>query len=395
MASWGAVIIGWFAWSGDLGVSAHAAAGTAEVVAVAQSEAPIVVRRDAETRLPRSQRRGLVYDSLGFLVGGAEVKPAGGDAQRTNPDGAFAVDLVEQRASDVLFTAEGRRPAWLRTSAVGPEPMIVCLEPAAPWDVAPPEPVAAPELRGEGEVVGPDGLPLKNAFVNVLGTECWGRTDEIGRVELPLPMTSLTFVVHAAATESHAGGYAARSGPFSAERDRGIVPLPQLVAQRAGSIRGTVRDIAGTPIAGLPVEVRGAGTTRRATTGAGGAFLLDGLLPDDYVVEPFAYRGQVGEATGVRVDRAVVPCDLQLVDAGQASLLVVDEQGVAAPGVWVTSSFNGVRRGVGQVGGDGRVRLPLSAKASFEVRTAGDFSACTVRSFEVDADQATLVISQP
>ena len=59
VASWGAVIIGWFAWSGDLGVSAHAAAGTAEVVAVAQSEAPIVVRRDAETRLPRSQRRGL------------------------------------------------------------------------------------------------------------------------------------------------------------------------------------------------------------------------------------------------------------------------------------------------------------------------------------------------
>ncbi|MEC7725531.1 MAG: hypothetical protein VYD05_08460, partial [Planctomycetota bacterium] len=75
--------------------------------------------------------------------------------------------------------------------------------------------------------------------------------------------------------------------------------------------------------------------------------------------------------------------------------LVVDEQGAAAPGVWVTSSFNGVRRGVGQADGDGRVRLPLSASTSFEVRTAGDYAACAVQRFEREEDQPTLVISQP
>ena len=394
VASWAALVIGWFAWSGDLGVAAHAAAKANGAVASTR-EGPVIVRRNAETRLPRSERRGFVYDSLGFLVVGAEIKPADGEAMRTDPDGAFAVTLVEQRASDLLFTATGRRPAWLRTSAVAPDPMIVCLEPAAPWDVAPPQPTPAPALRGEGDVVGPDGMPLKNAFVNVLGTECWGRTDEVGRVELPLPMTSLTLVVHAPASTSYAGGYAARSAPFSSARDHGIVPLPRLEAQRAGSIRGTIRDMGGAPVAGLPVEVRSASTKRRVTTGAGGAFVLDGLLPDEYVVEPFAHRGQIGEPASIRVDRAVVSCDLQLVDAREVSLLVVDEQGAAAPGVWVTSSFNGVRRGVGQADGDGRVRLPLSASTSFEVRTAGDYAACAVQSFEREADQPTLVISQP
>ena len=400
VACWAVLVIGLFVWSGDLGVEARASAEVAASVATdarqgAADPAPVVVRRATGARLPRTARHGLVFDSMGFLLVGADVTTSAGDSRRTDPDGAFAVELVEQRASDLLVRADGRRSAWLRTSAVAPGPVVVCLEPAAPWDATPQPPAAAPMLRGEGEVVGPDGLPLRNAFVNVLGTDCWGRTDDIGRVEVPLTSRSSTFVVHAPSSDDSAGGFAVRSAPFVAPRPRGIVPMPRLVAEPAGSIRGVVRDASGAPVAGLPVEVRGAGGARRTTTGAGGAFVLEGLLAADYVVEPFAYRGQVGQETQVRVDRAVVPCDLQLTRVPEASLLVVNEQGEAASGIWVAASLHGLRRGVGQADARGVVNLPMTGEAEFEVRTADDYAACAVRSFDVSGPQAKLVIAQP
>jgi len=146
---------------------------------------------------------------------------------------------------------------------------------------------------------------------------------------------------------------------------------------------------------GLPVEVRGAGSVRRVATGPGGVFVLAGLLPDEYVVEPFAYRGAVGKATKVRVDRMVVPCDVQLEAVEESRLKVVDEQGVVAAGVWVAASLNGVRRGVGQADVGGRVSLPFASATEFEVRTAGSYAACQVHRFDADAEPATLVISQP
>ncbi len=395
VATCSALIVGLFVWSGELGLEDVAASHKQHVPDPASAKGPLVVKREAETLLPRSARYGRVYDSMGYLVVDAEVTPVGGVVQRTDPDGRFAIELVEQHTSDLLVEASGRRSEWLRTSAVAPEPMAVCLEPAAPWDIAPIQPQPAPLLRGEGEVRSPDGSPLQNAFVNVLGTGCWGRTDEAGRVELPLPHTRATFVVHAAANQDYAGGFAARSEPFVAPRSRGIVPLPRMVAQLAGSIRGTVRDASGAPISGLPVEVRGAGCRRQVTTGAGGAFVVEGLLPDDYVVEPFAYLGQVSEPVGLRVDRAVVLCDLLLAKTKATSLVVVDERGHAASGVWVATSYHGVRRDVVQADQGGRVLLPLAGAAQFEVRTAVDFAACSVRRLEINVEQPKLVITQP
>ena len=143
---------------------------------------------------------------------------------------------------------------------------------------------------------GADGRPLANAFVNVLGTDCWGLTGEAGRVELPLPAPEVSFVVHRASRESEVGGLAAVSRPFVSPRAQGVVPLPDLVGEPGGSIRGIVRNEHGDPGSGLPGMVRGPGGVRYARTGAGGVFVLGGLIAADYTVEPFAHRGAVAEA---------------------------------------------------------------------------------------------------
>lgn len=390
VATWSVLVLGLFAWRGDLSLSTpgqHAAAH--------MQPQPVVVRRPEAPQLPRTQRSGRVFDSMGFLLVGAEVVPADGATLKTDADGAFSIDLLRYQASDLLVRADGRRHEWLRTSALSPDPLTICMEPSAPWDSLPKPLEPAAMLRGEGEVQGVDRRPLANAFVNVLGTDCWGITDETGRFELPLPATTSMFVVHQPGGENGLGGFAALSPPFISPRAHGIVPLPTLVGERAGSIRGTVRTIKGEAIAGLTIEVRGPGGRRRVTSGAGGVFVLSGLVPADYTVEPFAYRGAVGEAVEVKVDRPVVACDLHLTKIEEASVRVVDENGALAVGVWVSSSLHGLRRGVDQAGSDGFVSLPVGASSKFEVRMADSFVSCLVRQYNADAEPATLVIAQP
>lgn len=383
-------MLGLFVWRGDLSLAASKEHGV-----VREQIKPVVVRRPEAPRLPRTQRNGRVFDSMGFLLVGAEVVPADGATLKTDADGAFSVDLLRFQSSDLLVRADGQRHEWLRTSALSPDPLAIYMEPSAPWDTSPKPLEPAAMLRGEGEVQGTDRRPLVNAFVNVLGTDCWGMTDETGRFELPLPSTTSTFVVHQPGGEDGFGGFAALSSPFVSPRAQGIVPLPPLIGERAGSIRGVARTTNGDAIAGLTVEIRGPGGRRRVTTGAGGVFVLSGLVPDDYTVAPLAYRGAVGEAVEVKVDRAVVDCDLHLAKIEEANVRVVDESGALAVGVWVSSNLHGLRRGVDQAGSDGFVNLPVGVSSKFEVRMADSFASCLVRQYNADAEPATLVIAQP
>jgi len=148
-------------------------------------------------------------------------------------------------------------------------------------------------------------------------------------------------------------------------------------------------------VSGLPVMVRGPGGTRYARTGAGGVFVLGGLIAADYMVEPFAHRGAVAEAASVRVDRPVVACELHLSTLKEAGLRIVDESGALAVGVWVASSLHGLRRGVDQVGDDGLVQLPIASASEFEVRLADNFASCEIKQYDATAEPATLVIAQP
>lgn len=435
------LLLGLFAWRGDLRLGepnqepnnqepnnqeselandlAAANAAKRDQTAPARGAGPVVVRRrDAgKAALPRTTREGRVFDSMGFLLVGAEVvsidqvsvdqvsvdragRPTGAArpaqaSNKTDAQGGFSVELITQRSSDLLVRASGRRSQWLRTSAISPDPLFVRMEPEAPWDGVPQLPVPAPMLRGEGTILAADGKPLVGAFVNVLGSDCWGMSDASGRVELALPQRPATFVVSKPAGVDGVGGLAMISQPFTSPRTRGIVPLPRLQAESAGSIHGIVRDARGEPIAGLPVEVRGAGSRRRVQTQSGGVFVLSGLVPAEYEVEPFAYRGAVGAAVSLRVDRAAVACDLHLDQVEEANVRVVDENGAIAKGVWVAARLHGLRRGVDQVDEGGFVSLPVGADSEFDVRTADNHASCVVRQFDGQSQPATLVISQP
>lgn len=402
VAAWGVLVLGLFVLRGDLRVSGDSTTAPAAVpppsVARAAEPQPVIVRRDAALSPAASapvERTARVYDSMGFLVVGAEVVPESGAPRRTDAEGSFAVELDGNRAADFLVRADGRRPQWLRWTAGSPEPLLARLEPSAPWDAAPLPPTPLQPLRGEGTVRGPDGSPLAFAFVQVADSCCWARADEIGRFVLPLPSESVSLLVHQPDAGAADGGFAAGPQPFTASRGRGVVPLPELVAEPALALHGTVRGPRGQPLAGVPVEVRGGGLRRWVETGSGGAFRVAGLARAEYRIEPYACRGAIGTPAVVRIDRRVVDCDLQLTAAPEQRLRVVDEVGNARANVWVASNSHGVRRGVAQADADGYVSVPIPPAVAFEVRAAETFAGCAVRHFDADASPATLVVAAP
>ena len=395
IAIWASLVLLLFVLRGDLRVQPRSQAPTDAVLRQQRSTA--IVRRTANrSPFPRDAvvRRGRVLDTLGYSLVGVEVVPERGEPSRTDAEGAFRVGLQRGRCNDLLLRGEGWRPRWRRTCLGEPDPLVLRLEPSAPWDAAPAPLIQAPTLRGEGVVVGGEGKPVPLAYVHVLGTQIWGQADDIGRVELPLPARAMKFFL------AHSRGdgrqsFAGVSASFAPSRDRGIVPLPQLqlLDERACMLRGTLRDPDGVPIAGVPVEVRGAGMRRRVETGAGGAFRLASVLRGDYEVEPFACRGAVGEVAAVRVDRAIVDCDVQLVAVREQRVQVVDEAGQAASNVWVAAASNGWRRGLAQADESGFVSLPVPPRPEFDVRIGESFEARPVRRFADDREPATLVIA--
>ncbi|MCB9879459.1 MAG: hypothetical protein H6835_17835 [Planctomycetes bacterium] len=403
------VVVVAFVWRGDLrldGAGRQPAQSEEPVAAVEvapsaplPSPEPVIVRRAesaARAKVRVARRAGRVVDSLGFLLVGAEVARPEAPSLRTDGDGAFVAELTAGKLEDLLVRADGRRAVVLHTTAQAPDPLWVCLEPIAPWDAPTTLAAKAPELHAEGLVRDASGAPLAGAFVNVAGTDSWAQSDDIGRVSVPLVGVAARFVVHRDGVGG-AGGLASLSGAFTAPRAQGVVPMPDLVAETGGSLRGVVRDVRGEPVAGLAVEVRSRHVRRIAETGVGGAFVVGGLMPDEYEVQPFAHRGAVGAPQRLRIDRAVVACDLHLQRLEERPLQVLDERGDALAGVWVVSSLHGLRRGVAQTDAAGQVRLPAATASQFEVRAAGDeaFVVREVRRVDVEADPATLVVAMP
>jgi hypothetical protein len=383
------VVLSFFALRGDLPVeTGRASRGPA---------APVVVRTQAPPRpeVADVELRGRVFDALGFLVVGAEVLPLQGAAQRTDADGAFRVWTRREGVVDLLVRSGGCQPVWRRTSALTPDALVVQLTPAAPWDPAPGPLPAAPVLRGEGRVLDSVGRPLAGAFVGTAESGLWTRADDLGRYVLPLAQSTVHLLVTGTEPAGGGSGFALRGQPFVSSRETGAVPLPDLIAEAAATVRGVVRDPRGAPQEGVPVQLRGEGVSRLVETGGGGAFRISGLPAGSYELQPLAFRGAVGSASAVTLDAAAVDVELHLQAVDERRLRVVDERGVPLGLVHVASSIAGARRGVAQADATGFVAVPVAPATQFEVRAPETFAPLSVKEFRGDEQPAVLVVTQP
>jgi len=387
---WASILVLVFVFTGDLRVERT----VDESAPPAASREPVVVRpqrpRTDEQRVVRNAR---VYDASGFLVAGAEVTVGGDTTERTDADGRFRVEVVAGQTVDVTVRVPGHAIGRLRVQMESPEPLLVQLAPAAPWDREP-EPLPPLRFAGEGRVVDPVGRPVVGAHVTALGTDSWALTDASGRYQLPLADATPVLAAH----DDREQGMATRTEPLQLERVRGIVPLPELVAVAACTLRGIVRDGRGAPVVGVPVRLRGEGLERLVETGAGGAFRIGGLEPGHYTLRPFAFRGMVGAPQSLTVDRAQVDCDLLLCPASEQRLRVVDTTGAPVAGAAVAAVFAGERTSLQRTDADGwtLVRLgdaPLGEAWAFDVRVGEALAEPS--STRLEAEQATLVVAMP
>ncbi|MBX3463999.1 MAG: carboxypeptidase regulatory-like domain-containing protein [Planctomycetes bacterium] len=392
VVGWTALLLLVFVLRGDLRVERQPALrATPEA-----GSGPQVVRAQRPMRADAvALRRGKVLDARGEPAVAAEVVVAGRDPVRTDAHGVFEVAVARGAAAVVTVRAEGHRSASLLLAGDGPEPVLVPLALAAPWDAESP-PAAEPRLAVEGRVRTAAGLPLAGAEVHALGSGPTVVTDATGRFVLPVAQTTPTLVVRHAGAGGQEGGLCVRSEPLRLDRERGLVPVPDLVALPAAAIAGTVRDPAGVPLLGLPVRLRGEGLERLVETGAGGAFRIGGLEPGRYELRPFARRGAVGVPTQVVVDRPHVDCELSLLAVAERPLRVVDATGAPVAQATVAVAFAAERTSVHRSDAEGETRAWVAAGDlgddwEFDVRIGEACLPAVVQRYE--SSPPTLVVA--
>lgn len=389
------VVVTAFVWRGDLGIARSGSSPGVGPVPP-RSSGPVVVKPERSSLPPRQPATvaGRVYDAQGFLLVGADVLVDGRSMARSDADGAFRIAL-QDRLRPFLVQASGYQPSWL--FATGLDSDLVCVQavPAAPWDRPASQPAARSEpLLGEGSVRGIDGQPVVGAWVTAGGTGVWGRSDELGRFVVPLPGPAATLIVHQPDGPADGQGFAIRTAPLALGRERGRVPLPELVVEPAAALRGTLHDAGGNPVVGGAVQVSAEGWSRVVESGMSGMFRLAGLVPGEYRVRPLGFRGALGRPSLVTVDRPSVQCEVALQSSSERRLQVVDEQGAPVPRAHVASSFLGTRHAVGQADAEGWTSLRVAdADAEFEVRGADNLAPWPVRRYE--AEHTRLVVAAP
>jgi hypothetical protein len=352
---------------------------------------------------------GSVLDTMGFRLVGADVSTHAAST-RTDADGMFRLDVPRGTVADLRISSPNHRPLVVRAWASAGEALVTALEPVAPWELAtvaartsttalvtavpttalPPGAAAgaidatpAPESSRAAESTGPigegfvrtrDGAALGGALIVVTETGAMARTDAAGRYEIALPATAATLLVHQPDGGRDELGWAARAEPFTPQRARGRVPLPDVEAWPALALRGTVRDGGGQPQKGVPLQIVGDGFARTIASGDGGAFRLGGLLPGRYELRAFAFRGALGATTAIDLAGPITDCEVHLRAVPERRLQVVTERGDPVPRAIVATSVDGVRREVVRSDGEGWVQVRAAQPAaSYDVRTADDY----------------------
>lgn len=364
-----AVVTATFMVSGDLAVGSQAAAKV--------HAGPVVVKLDAPVRQPPAQALlGSVIDTMGFFVAGVDVRS--GSAQcRTDADGRFRLDVRPSNAAplELRLGASGYRQQALAAFPFAREPLLIALEPSAPWDLPSVETKPQPAVIGEGLVRSENGKPVADALVMVVETGALARTDDIGRFSIALAPKHSTLVVQAPDSPASPNGLAGRSEPLETPAGKLLTPIADVVVHPAGALRGTVRSHEGQPLRGVPVFVTGNGLHRSIATGDSGGFRIAGLAPGHYELRTSAFRGAPGATAKVLLNQPVVDCELHLAAAGDRRVQVVTEAGSPVARAMVETRIAGLRCGVDRADGDGWVQVRAAdPSAEYEVRDGEDFA---------------------
>lgn len=388
---WAGVVLGTFVVRGDLriGGAPRASGASSNSLSPVAVVAPKAAPRAATLR-PVACR---VLDTLGQPVMAAEAR-SGDVVVRGDGDGAFALPLAPGEVRDVLVSAPGRTPAWLRVAEGSPDAHVVQLEPRAPWDTEEPPaaPSAPPQRRGEGVLRDAQGQPLAHAFVAVAGTPLWARTDAFGRFAVPLPAGDVTLIASADGGDADPGACAVASLSAVAS-GAGRTPVDDLHAVAANVVRGVLRTAGGSPAQGALVAVEASGVRRVVAAGAGGAFRVGGLPAGPCRIAPLPWRGAVAPAQTIELAGRGVDLDVAFVAVEPARVRVVDEAGAPVPGAYVAATVEGLRRGVVRADGEGYAAVPWQADARFDVRLGAGLAPLPVRRFE--PEPAQLVVGMP
>lgn len=230
---------------------------------------------DAALRAPGGSVRGAVRDAAGHPLPGAEVLLVhagwGVLARATAADGGgFSFPAVPAGRYTVRATAAGYTGAESAPLTVrsGTEWADLALAPAAG--------------RVSGYVVSnQDGRPVAGARAEVFrkgwGTVAVAGTDARGRFEFELPAVAAPEYQVRVWPE----GLALAASAFFALSGGTGVDLKQLTTQAVhGDVSGTVTDVVGVPLEGIPVvlDLQGVGIIARTASARDGAYRFDGLV---------------------------------------------------------------------------------------------------------------------
>jgi hypothetical protein len=234
-----------------------------------------------------------------------------------------------------------------------------------------PADLAAPSTRVRGQVVDQLGAPLANVMLRARSAGHLGgpvATAADGTFELDVPVRSrVLFRVGLAAAEWHIGNaHAELEGDGLVWLTVGADPTTQLRlhALRAGAIRGTLRNPAGSPIGAASVQVqpltpKGERTGSRVLTATdpAGRIEVTGLPTGSYQVVVHGTTGVEGTA---RVDVPAAgegtPGPMTFAPVGEVRGVLLGEEGRPLAGVPLTLRADITRKG-------GAVRHMLNGKA--------------------------------
>jgi hypothetical protein len=359
----------WLQGTADSTAPAVSAGSRATTDSSVRRQVPLVAGTSVRGRI-----EGRVIDRFGWPIAGVDVRSVDRPATgvHTDSDGRFALAIDGLGTRPIRFsTADHVHVEELAASA--PARTVVLSDPI-PWAAAAleeslrgrEESRRAARLAGETFVRQADGSAAAGAWVAIPETGAFARSDELGRVRIPLvagrPVTLIGWDDE---------GNACLNGPITPRRGAGLVPLPELALESGLSVQGRIHDPDGDPIA-APVRVRSGEFLRESVASADGTFAVSGLVAGDYELEVLPHRGWLGRRERVSVSEGSGVLDIMLHRDRPLQLRVVDRGSRALPGIHVVARDDADRRAHGVTDRDGEVMVRgLSDRlVEFEVRDA-------------------------